>query len=67
MQNLRTENHIALRKANVAYNECVMKNFMPQWLAGEKLSITDVCTEEREALQELDDAIFENPLPFKKF
>jgi len=67
MQNLRTEDHITLRKANAAYNECIMKSFMPQWLSGSNLTITDVCTEEREALQEADGVIFEDPLPFKKF
>ena len=44
-----------------------MKNFMPQWLSGAKLDIADVCTDERDALKEADDTIFESGLPFKTF
>jgi hypothetical protein len=52
-QNLRTEDHVELKKANNEWTSCIAKTFMPQWLQGEALSIDDVCVEEREKMMEL--------------
>ena len=37
LRNLRSEEHIELKVANLAYTECVSKDFMPSWLKGEQL------------------------------
>ena len=42
-KNLRTTNLHALKQANVAWSECVAKNFLPQWLAGESVQLNDIC------------------------
>lgn len=44
-QNLRTEAHLELKKANNDWSDCISKNFLPQWLQGASLSIEEVCTE----------------------
>ena len=35
LRNLRTESHVELKQANLVYNECFTKSFMPRWLKGE--------------------------------
>jgi hypothetical protein len=45
-KNLRTEQKTALKQANIAWSECLAKNFVPQWLSGANLNVTEVCTEE---------------------
>lgn len=35
IRNLRSEGHVELKQANIAYSECVSKEFMPRWLKGE--------------------------------
>lgn len=35
--NLRTEQHMELKQANNAWTDCVSKNFLPKWLAGESI------------------------------
>lgn len=42
-KNLRTPGLHALKQANVQWSECVAKNFMPQWLAGNSITLNDVC------------------------
>ena len=61
---LRNETKGGLKKANMAWADCVAKNFMPQWLAGKDLSIEEVCTSELEAMREMDSAIYPAQ-PFK--
>ena len=46
VRNLRTESHLELKSANNAWNECISKNFLPQWLAGASASIEEVCPNE---------------------
>jgi len=68
IKNLRTEELVELKKANNAWTECISKNFMGQWLAGENIAIDSVCTNELSKMNELNDAAFEkNPMPFKPF
>ena len=66
--NLRDEPHAELKQANREWNDCISKNFLPQWLAGEKLNIEEVCSEQKERMEEADAAIYaEKPLPVKMF
>ena len=66
VQNLRTEAHTDLKKANLEWNECISKNFLPQWLKGESLSIEEACPNENAKRMELNEAVYgESPLPFK--
>ena len=66
--NLRTGAHVELKEANRAWNDCVIKNFFPQWLKGESVSIEDVCVEERARLDEADGAVYaERPIQAKMF
>lgn len=66
VQNLRTEAHTDLKKANLEWNECISKNFLPQWLKGESLSVEEACPNENAKRMELNEAVYgESPLPFK--
>ena len=42
-KNLRSEAHVDLKQANKEFNDCLTQQFMPKWLAGEKLNLTEVC------------------------
>ena len=64
-KNLRSENKAALKQANIAWTDCVAKTYLPQWLAGANLNITEVCTEELSKLNELDVENYPNGIPFK--
>ena len=39
LHNVRTEDHIALKQANIAFTDCVTKSFLPGWLKGESLQV----------------------------
>ena len=52
-----------LREANKAYTECISKDFLGRFLAGEKVNADDFCVNERRTMQELDTAIY-GKLPF---
>lgn len=65
-QNLRTEAHLELKKANNEWSDCVAKNFLPQWLSGASISVEEVCVNENAKRIELNEALFsESPMPFK--
>lgn len=63
-KNLRTDTKVELKSANKAWIDCVSQKFMPQWLAGQEIKVTDVCVEEHSRMMELDGEIYE-PMPFK--
>ena len=66
--NVRTEAHVELKQANRDWNDCISKNFLPQWLAGEKLNIEEVCVDQKQRMEEADAAVYaESPLPVKMF
>ena len=66
LRNLRTEDHIELKKANISYAECVTKSFMPAWMNGENLQVNEVCSAQYEDMMEKNAAIYgESPMPFK--
>ena len=64
-KNLRNEDKSALKQANQAWSKCVAENYIPQWLQGANLNITEVCTEELSKLNELDASVYPNGIPFK--
>ena len=43
-----------LKEANKAYTECISKEFLGKFLAGEKVKIEDFCVNERERMERLD-------------
>jgi len=64
--NFTSEERLALKTATNSWNTCITKDFMPQWMAGESLSIEEVCVDERSQMSELHEAMFgEKPMPFK--
>lgn len=66
LRNLRSEDHVALKKANIAYTSCISKSFMPRWLAGEGLQINEVCAAEYEDMMEKHSGIYgEAPMPIQ--
>lgn len=68
IRNLRSEAHIELKQANLAYTSCVTKSFMPKWLSGEKLQINEVCGSQYEDMMEKHAGVYgESPMPFKTY
>ena len=37
VENLRSEAHVELKNANIVFNNCLSKNFLPAWLKGADL------------------------------
>lgn len=66
-KNLRTESKAALKQANQAWADCVSKNYLPMWLAGNNLNITEVCSNELAKMNELDAENYPNGIPFKNY
>ncbi len=64
-KNLRSEPKAALKQANKAWADCVSNTFLPKWLSGESLNVTEVCSEQLEKLRELDSEVYPAGLPFK--
>ena len=66
--NLRTEQHVELKKANQSWNLCMTNKFLPAFLAGDDVKVEDICGEEFNAVQAADAAV--NPefkSPFKHY
>ena len=53
-KNMRSEERLSLKKANVSWTNCVAEKFLPSWLNGENLNVNEVCKDEHEAMKELD-------------
>jgi len=64
-KNMRNEPRTALKLANKAWADCVAQTFLPEWLSGANLNVTEVCTEELTKLNELDAENYPNGIPFK--
>lgn len=58
-----TNDRSRLRDANKAYTECISKEFLNRFLAGEKVDANDFCVGERKLMEELDDKLY-GKLPF---
>ena len=57
------EDRKQLKEANNAYTDCIAKEFLGKFLAGEKVSLDDFCVNERQRMQKLDEKIY-GQLPF---
>ncbi len=58
-----SETRQRLKDANRAYTECISKDFLNRFLAGEKVSADEFCVNERLAMQKLDELTY-GKLPF---
>ena len=47
-----------LREANKAYTECISRDFLGRFLAGENVSSDNFCVQERETMKQLDEKIY---------
>lgn len=47
-----------LKDANRAYTECISKDFLGRFLAGEKVSLDNFCVSERAKMTELDQQLY---------
>lgn len=47
-----------LREANKSYTECISREFLGRFLAGEKVNSENFCIHERETMQTLDEKIY---------
>ena len=61
--NLRDEARTTFKKANMAWADCISKNFLPQWLNGASVSIEEVCTDELEAMRAQEAELYP-PVPY---
>lgn len=43
-----------LKDANRAYTECISKDFLGRFLAGEKVNVDEFCVKEKNIMQNLD-------------
>ncbi len=64
-KNLRNESKLNLKQANFVWANCIAQNYIPQWLSGANLNITEVCTEELSKLNEADAENYPGTLSFK--
>lgn len=53
-----------LKDANRAYTECISKEFLGRFLAGEKVQLDNFCKQERTLMTELDQQIYGKNQPF---
>lgn len=49
-----------LRDANKAYTECISKDFLSRFLAGDKVNADEFCVRERTLMKELDEKMYGN-------
>jgi hypothetical protein len=47
-----------LKEANRAYTECISKEFLGRFLAGEKVTLDNFCVVERTKMKELDEVVY---------
>lgn len=47
-----------LKDANRVYTECISKEFLSRFLAGEKVSIDQFCVQERTKMTDLDKTVY---------
>ena len=69
IRNLRTDVFVELKQSNRTYNECFSKSFLPRWLKGEQLNVSEVCGSQYEDLMEKHLAAYDttSPIPFRTF
>ena len=47
-----------LKDANRAYTECISKEFLGRFLAGEKVTLDNFCVSERTKMKDLDESVY---------
>jgi hypothetical protein len=47
-----------LKDANRAYTECISKEFLGRFLAGEKVTLENFCVNERTKMKALDEEVY---------
>lgn len=52
------EDRSKLKTANRAYTECISKDFLTKFLAGEQVNVMDFCVKEREEMMSLDTKVY---------
>ena len=69
IRNLRTEPFVDLKQSNRAYNDCFSNSFLPRWLKGEQVNVSEVCGSQYDDLMEKHLAAYDNtsPIPFRTF
>ena len=69
IRNLRTETMIELKQSNRVYNECFSKTFLPRWLKGEQVNVSELCGAQYDDLLEKHLAAYDttSPIPFRTF
>ncbi|CDW85271.1 UNKNOWN [Stylonychia lemnae] len=53
-----SDERLKLKEANRAYTECISKDFLNRFLAGEKVDANDFCVNERVRMEQLDRQIY---------
>ncbi len=61
---LKGDERAQLKDANRAYTECISKEFLGRFLAGEKVSLENFCIPERKLMTELDHTVYGKNQPF---
>ena len=51
-----------LKDANREYTECISKEFLGRFLAGEKVSLDNFCVDQRKKMAELDFQVYGKPI-----
>jgi len=54
-----------LKDANRAYTECISKDFLGRFLAGEKVNLDNFCIQERTKMTELDQTVYGKASPLQ--
>jgi len=47
LKNMRDDEGTAMKKATNDWTECISRDFLPKWQAGEEININEVCLDER--------------------
>lgn len=53
-----TDDKQKLKEANNAFTDCISKEFLNKFLAGEQVKVEDFCVNERERMQRLDEKVY---------
>ena len=56
---------VLLKDANRAYTECISKDFLGRFLAGEKVNLDNFCIQERTKMTELDQIVYGKASPLQ--
>jgi len=53
-----TDDRTKLKEANNSFTDCISKEFLSKFLAGEQVKVEDYCVNERERMQKLDEKLY---------